>query len=105
MRHRGAGARAGGGGRPTGGVPFLLRTRRSPSGRCPHRRRAAGRGVSAIAHTSGGWVRTRWSAAGAAGLRFILIGIALFVLVALFGPVIWGKNPDTVSLTNVLHSP
>ena len=38
------------------------------------------------------WVRRRWRAAGSAGMRFILIGIAVFILVALIGPLVWHKN-------------
>jgi peptide/nickel transport system permease protein len=38
-------------------------------------------------------------------MRVILVGIALFVLVALLGPVIWGKNPLAVNLSDTLRAP
>jgi peptide/nickel transport system permease protein len=55
--------------------------------------------------TTLGWVRRQWRRAGAAGMRFILVGIAIFIVVALLGPVVWGKNPLAVSLGNVLRGP
>jgi peptide/nickel transport system permease protein len=60
------------------------------------------------AHTMTGaarWLRARWHDAAAAGMRFILIGIAIFVAVALLGPVIWGQNPLAVNLLDVLKAP
>jgi peptide/nickel transport system permease protein len=38
-------------------------------------------------------------------MRFILVGIALYLLVALLGPVIWDKNPLAVNLSDVLKAP
>ena len=67
--------------------------------------------MSAIAQSApragavGPWLLERWRAAGRAGMRFILVGIALYVLVALLGPVVWGKNPLAVNLGHVLKAP
>jgi peptide/nickel transport system permease protein len=51
------------------------------------------------------WTRAQWTRAGAAGMRAIAVGIALFVALALLGPIVWAKNPLAVSLDNVLKGP
>ena len=51
------------------------------------------------------WLRSGWTAAGTAGLRFVLVGLALFVVVALLGPVVWRQNPLAINLTAVLRPP
>lgn len=53
----------------------------------------------------GQWLRARWREAGHSGMRFILVSIALYILVAVIGPVIWGKNPLAVNLSDVLKAP
>jgi peptide/nickel transport system permease protein len=61
--------------------------------------------MTAIAASRPSWVRRRWRAAGTAGMRFILIGIALFILVALIGPLVWHKNETAVNLADALRAP
>ncbi|MBB4662023.1 ABC transporter permease [Conexibacter arvalis] len=53
----------------------------------------------------GGRARAWWRAAGDAGLRKVLIGLALFVAVALLGPLLWGRDPDQVQLRAALLAP
>jgi peptide/nickel transport system permease protein len=53
----------------------------------------------------GPWLLGRWRAAGHAGMRVILVAITLYILMALLGPVIWGKGPLAVHLSDVLKSP
>jgi len=53
----------------------------------------------------GPWLRGRWRAAGYAGMRVILVAITLYILMALLGPLIWGKSPLAVHLSDVLKSP
>jgi peptide/nickel transport system permease protein len=40
-----------------------------------------------------------------AGMRNVLIGIALFILLAALGPIVWGKSATTVQLADALQAP
>lgn len=46
-----------------------------------------------------------WRALTEAGFRNVSIGIAIFLLVALLGPVIWSKDPALQSLRGALAAP
>jgi peptide/nickel transport system permease protein len=61
--------------------------------------------VNARAHQAGSWASRQWQAAGRARLQPILIGIAIFIALAAFGPIVWGQNPLTVHLNDALQSP
>ncbi len=50
-------------------------------------------------------LRDWWRAAGDAGLRSSLTAIAIFVVIALLGPVFWGHDPQGVDLGHVLKGP
>jgi len=50
-------------------------------------------------------VRAFWRVAGEAGFRAVLIGLGLFLLIALLGPVVYTKDPNAVSLGDALKPP
>jgi peptide/nickel transport system permease protein len=51
------------------------------------------------------WMTAWWRAAGEAGMRFIVVAIAVFFLIALVGPIVWGRNPLGVNLGETLRGP
>ena len=50
-------------------------------------------------------VRAFWKVAGEAGFRGVLIGLGLFLLIALLGPIVYAKDPNAVSLGDALKPP
>ncbi|MDO8187648.1 ABC transporter permease [Conexibacter sp. JD483] len=49
--------------------------------------------------------RRAWAALGAAGLRAVAMGLVAFLLLALVGPLLWGKDPLAVDLQSALQGP
>jgi peptide/nickel transport system permease protein len=55
--------------------------------------------------TTRSWIGARWAAAGRAGLRFAIVGIAIYVIVALLGPGLWSQGSLTIHLGDALKAP